>query len=271
MRIATSVISGPRFVIIGAVAALILSIILLTASAHASAPNIAAASDLKYPLDEIAASYLKATGRMVKITYGSSGLITAQIMNGAPFHIFLSADESYIMKLHASGQARDAGTLYAIGRIVLAVPVKSGLDPDAGLKGISGWLKDGRIRRLAIANPEHAPYGKRAEEALRSQGVWDAVRSRLVLGENVSQAAQFAVSGSADVGIFALSLAKSPQIARLVRYSVIPENLHTPLRQRMVLLKKADSAAEDFYRYMQSPAARAVMLRYGFALPGEGS
>ena len=128
----------------------LLACLLFSSISDAASTSIAAASDLKYPLDEIAASFSRATGNSVKITYGSSGLITTQIMNGAPFQLFLSADESYIMKLQAAGHTRDAGILYAKGRIVLAVPANSRLNPDAGVKAISAWLKDGQIRRLAI-------------------------------------------------------------------------------------------------------------------------
>lgn len=146
----------------------------------------------------------------------------------------------------------------------------SGLPVDGELKGLAEQLAAGRIKRFAIANPEHAPYGRRAEEALRRAGLWEAIRPRLVLGENVSQAAQFAVSGSADGGIIALSLAKAPQMERLGRFALIPAEWHAPLRQRMVLLKSAGATAEAFYRYMQEPPARAVMRRYGFVLPGRG-
>ena len=183
--------------------------------------------------------------------------------------MYLSADEDYILKLHAEGLTRDQGVLYGIGRIVLMAPPSSTLPVDGELKGLAGQLKAGQIKRFAIANPEHAPYGRRAEEALRHAGLWDVIKPKLVLGENVSQAAQFATSGSADGGIIALSLAKSPQMAQLGRYAVIPAEWHAPLRQRMVLLKNADATAQAFYRYMQEPAARVVMRRYGFVLPGE--
>ncbi len=148
-------------------------------------------------------------------------------------------------------------------------PTGSDLKVDGELKGLGQALRAGKITRFAIANPEHAPYGKRAEEALRHAKLWDLLQPKLVLGENISQAAQFATSGSAQGGIIALSLAKAPQMADLGRYALIPESWHQPLRQRMVLLKGADAATEAFYNYMQQPAARAIMRRYGFALPTE--
>lgn len=237
----------------------------------ASEPIIAAAADLKFALEEVAQSFKKDTGQSVKLTFGSSGTFATQIRNGAPFQMYLSADEDYVLKLHAEGLTRDQGVLYAIGRIVLMVPPGSALPVDGELKGLAAQLKAGQIKRFAIANPEHAPYGRRAEEALRKAGLWEAMQPKLVFGENVSQAAQFALSGSADGGIIALSLAKSPQMTQLGRYAVIPADWHEPLRQRMVLLKGADATAQAFYRYVQEPAARTVMRRYGFVLPGEAN
>lgn len=237
--------------------------------ASAAEPVVAAAADLKFALDEIAHSFRKETGQSVKLTFGSSGTFASQIRNGAPFQMYLSADEEYIARLHAEGYTRDTGTLYAVGRIALIAPLNSKLPVDPELKGLAAQLKSGDIKRFAIANPEHAPYGRRAEEALRKAGLWDQISSRLVLGENVAQAAQFATSGSASGGLIALSLAKSPQMEKVARYAVIPAAWHTPLKQRMVLLKNANPTAYSFYRYLQGPAARSVMHRYGFQLPGE--
>lgn len=236
---------------------------------NAPAPVVAAAADLKFALEEIATGFRKETGRSVKLTFGSSGTFATQIRNGAPFQLYLSADEEYVARLHADGYTRDAGALYAVGRIALIAPLKSRLPVDPELKGLAARLTSGGIKRFAIANPEHAPYGRRAEEALRKAGLWDRIGARLVMGENVAQAAQFATGGSADGGIVALSLAMSPQMKKLARYAVIPATWHTPLKQRMVLMKNADATAQSFYGYLQSPAARAVMRRYGFELPGE--
>lgn len=239
---------------------------LLTLPSLASEPTIAAAADLKFALDEVAQSFRKDTGQSVKLTFGSSGIFATQIRHGAPFQMYLSADEDYVLQLHAEGFTRDQGALYALGRIVLMAPAGSALTVDSQLQGLAAQLKAGQIKRFAIANPEHAPYGRRAEEALKRAGLWEAIEPKLVLGENVSQAAQFALSGSTQGGIVALSLAQSPQLEQLGRYAVIPAEWHTPLRQRMVLLKNAGATAQAFYRYMQEPPARAVMRRYGFAL-----
>ncbi|MBY3313859.1 molybdate ABC transporter substrate-binding protein [Rhizobium laguerreae] len=234
-------------------------------------PNIAAASDLQFALEEIAAAFTRDTGQSVNLTFGSSGNFLRQIQQGAPFQMFLSADEGFVQQLAQAGKTEDGGTLYAVGRIVLFAPGGSSLRVDADLADLRAALADGRIQRFAIANPEHAPYGRAAEEALRSRGLWDAVQPRLVLGENVSQAAQFAASGSAQGGIFAYSLALSPQVGGRGSYVLIPAEWHKPLRQGMVLIKGAGDTARAFYAYVQQPAARAIFRRYGFVLPGEAS
>lgn len=239
------------------------------AQQRAAEPVVAAAADLKFALEEIANGFKKDTGKSVKLIFGSSGTFAAQIRNGAPFQLYLSADETYVTDLNAGGYTRDTGMLYALGRIAVMAPPSSRLPVDSTLKGLAAQLKKGEIKRFAIANPEHAPYGRRAEEALRKAGLWTQIRSKLVLGENVAQAAQFATCGSANGGIIALSLAKSPQLAQKGNYAVIPADWHTPLKQRMVLLKNAGATATSFYSYLQTPAARAVMRRYGFELPGE--
>jgi molybdate transport system substrate-binding protein len=249
--------------------AILAALVGLGRPAEAATPVIAAASDLSFALEELAELYQKQTGQQVRLSFGSSGTFATQIRNGAPFDIYLSADEQYVGDLHAEGLTRDAGVLYAIGRLVILAPPGSSLRVDASLEGLASELKAGRVARFAIADPAHAPYGRRAEEALRHAGLWDAIKPRLVLGENVSQAAQFATSGSASGGIVALSLALAPQMKSLGRFALIPEQWHEPLRQRMVLLKRAGPEATRFFEYLQQPAARAVMRRYGFELPGE--
>lgn len=235
------------------------------------APVIAAASDLKYALDEIAQGFERETGQRLRISYGSSGNFYRQIAQGAPFQLFLSADEDYVFKLAEQGLTPDRGALYAVGRIVLFAPRDSALRPDPAMDDLRRALADGRLRRFAIANPEHAPYGRAARQALHSAGLWAAIEPRLVLGENVSQAAQFAASGSTQGGIFALSLALSPAFAQAGRHVLLPEALHQPLRQRMVLTAKAGAAARAFYAHLQQPAARALLARHGFTLPTEAA
>ena len=235
----------------------------------AEPPTLAAAADLKYALEDIAATFRADTKHEIRLAFGSSGNFHTQIEQGAPFQMYMSADEGFVFKLADAGKTVDRGTLYATGRIVLFAPHGSSLKVDAKMDGLKAAIAAGSIQRFAIANPEHAPYGRAAEQALRKRGLWDGLQQKLVLGENVSQAAQFASSGSTQGGIFAYSLALSPSVSKLGTYVLLPEDLHQPLRQRMVLIKGAGETAQAFYRYLQAPAARAIFKQYGFVLPGE--
>ncbi len=243
---------------------------LLPATARAQpvvVPTLAAASDLKFAIEEVAAQFERESGHKLRLVFGSSGNFYSQILQGAPFQMFMSADEDFVFKLHAAGRTADRGRLYAIGRIGIMVPPGSPLKADGTLADLAAALKDGRLQRFAIANPDHAPYGMRAREALQHAGIWDAIVPRLVMGENISQAAQFATSGSTQGGIVALSLALAPQVARLGEFRLIPADWHQPLRQRMVLTKDAPPALRAFYDHLSTPAAQAIMTRYGFEMP----
>lgn len=235
-------------------------------SARAQEPLVAAASDLQFALVELAEAFEADTGLSVRLVTGSSGSFARQIRQGAPFELFLSADEAYVLDLARDGHLRDEGVLYAIGRLALLVPDGSPIPLD-GPEGLATALAEGRVRRFAIANPEHAPYGARAEEWLRHHGLWEAIQPRLVFGENVSQAAQFALSGSAEGGIVAWSLLRSPVLSSRGRHRLLDETGHAPLRQRMALTRRAGPAAERFYHWLQSPAARDILARHGFELP----
>lgn len=234
----------------------------------AEVPPIAAAADLNAALPEVAALFTKATGKRVNLTFGSSGNFAQQILNGAPFEVYLSADEGYVQRLTAAGRTVDAGELYAIGRIGIFQPTGSPVRADAGLSDLGRALRDGRLTRFAIANPEHAPYGRAAQEALTRAGLWTAIQPKLVLGENVAQATQFATSGSAQGGIIPLSLAITPKVKAAGTFTLLPADWHKPLRQRAVVLKNAGDTARAFYAFLQTPAARDVLRRYGFLLPG---
>jgi len=232
--------------------------------------TVAAASDLTYAMNEIAANFQKATGCPVRLTFGSSGNFLTQIENGAPFDVFFSADISYPKKLEAEGLAAPGSTyLYGIGKIVLWTRKDSRVDVGKGLS----VLRDSSVQKIAIANPEHAPYGRAAEEALRKSGVYDAVKNRLVLGENISQAAEFVESGNADVSILALSLALSPSLYREGQFNSIPANLYAPIEQGAVVPLAAPNplAAQRFLDYIKLPATAALLERYGFALPRTSS
>jgi molybdate transport system substrate-binding protein len=238
------------------------------ASARA-APLVAAAADLQFALEEIAARFRADSGIVLRLSFGSSGNITRQIEQGSPVELFLSADEQFVFRLHRGGHTRDEGALYAIGRIVLFTPPGSPIRTAAGLVGLREALEAGRIRRFAIAAPDHAPYGRAAMQALQRVGLWEAIYPHLVFGENVAQAAQFALAGGSQGGIVALSLVLAPALQGRGDHSLIPAELHEQLRQRMVLTRRAGPAAERFYAYLQQPAARETMRRYGFVLPGE--
>jgi molybdate transport system substrate-binding protein len=228
--------------------------------------RVAAAADLRFALEEIASAYARTRGTVPpQITYGSSGTLYSQIQNGAPFDLFLSADRGYPRRLAESDKA-EPGTLvtYASGRLALWVRPDSPLEIERD--GLSA-LADPRVAHVSIANPAHAPYGRAAEAAMRAAGVYQAVEPKLVLGENVSQALQFVEGGSADAGLVALALARAPKAAG--RYVIVPERLYPPLEQSGVVLRTDRRAgARDFERYLQSDAARAVLTRYGFAVPG---
>ena len=239
-------------------------------TAAAPVATVAAASDLKFALETIAADFERQTGHRLRLVFGSSGQFFTQIRQGAPFHLFMSADEDFVFRLADEGRTLDRGQIYGVGRIGLFVPHGSPLRPDGQLKDLAAALADGRLQRLAIANPAHAPYGARAREALTHVGLWPAIEPRLVVGENISQAAQFASTGAAQGGIIALSLAMAPALAALGRFELIPEGFHKPLVQRMVLIKGAPPAAVAFHAYLAQSQAQEVMARFGFTRPAGG-
>lgn len=251
------------------IVSIFLSSALFLPQADAQEPVIAAAADLQFALAEVAQEFAKETGEKLRLSFGSSGNFARQIRQGAPYQMYLSADEEYIFDLVEGGFMKDRGVLYALGRIVLIVPHGSPLKADGSLADLKAAAADSRVTKFAIANPEHAPYGKRAEEALRHQGLWYGIKDKLVLGENVAQTAQFATSGSTQGGIIAYSLALSPKVSALGSYALIPADWHQPLRQRMALTRNAGPVAEQFYAYVQTPPARRIFIKYGFVLPGE--
>ncbi len=237
--------------------------LLLRATASAQTLHIAAAADLQYVLPDLSAQYEKQNGAKLAITYGSSGNFFAQIQNGAPFDLFFSADLDYPKKLIQAGFTNsDSLQTYAAGRLALWLPPDSPLDPAAGLK----VLLDPRIQKIAIANPEHAPYGRAAVAALQNAGLYDQLKPKLVFGENISQAAQFVQSGSAQAGLIALSLALSPAMKSGKRWNVPPDR-YPSIEQAVVILKSSPNkqAAVSFLTFLKSPQARATFERYGYA------
>ena len=234
-------------------------------SAFAQEITVAAAADLQFAMQDIAARFEKDTGKKVKVVYGSSGNFYQQIQNGAPFDVFFSANLDYAKKLETAGLA-EPGTLYqyATGKIVLWVPATSKVDLSEGLKA----LTDPGIRKVSIANPEHAPYGQAAVAALQKENLYEPVKSKLVLGENISQAASFVLSGSADAGIIALSLALAPNMKGRGRYVEVPATEYPPLEQGCVVLKSSQKkdAAREFVEYVKTPGAAESLKNYGFGV-----
>ncbi|MFN3583163.1 molybdate ABC transporter substrate-binding protein [Phenylobacterium sp.] len=246
---------------------LLLAVLAPGGARAADRPLVAAAADLQFTLPGIAAAFEKKTGRSVRLTFGASGALTQQILSGAPYEVFLSADESHVARLAAAGRTEGPGVLYGVGRIGIFAPKGSPIRADADLKGLAAALKAGRVQRFAIANPAHAPYGRAAQAALERAGLWTAIRPRLVLGENVSQATQFAASGAAQGGIIPLSLALAPPAKAAGTFVLLPADWHPPLRQRAVVLRGASPTARAFHAFLQEPEARAAFARNGFTLP----
>lgn len=247
---------------------LIIFVLLAGSGAHAQVKEIriAAASDLKFAMEELSGEFARQAGTNVKVTYGSSGNFFSQLQNGAPFDLFFSADIEYPRKLEAAGLA-EPGTIYgyAVGRVVIWVAADSKVDV-AKL----GWkvLLDPSVEKIAIANPEHAPYGRAAVAALQKAGIYESVKAKLVYGENISQAAQFVQSGNAQAGILAMSLAVSPAMQGGKRWQ-IPAEAHPPLEQGAVILKNAQNKdiARAFLEFVKSKSGRATLAKYGFELP----
>jgi molybdate transport system substrate-binding protein len=252
----------------GALAAGILTLaVILPPVAFGEDLTIAAASDLNFAFKDLASEFEKKTGIHVKLSLGSSGNFFSQIQHGAPFDLYFSADVRYPQKLEQTGHAV-VGSLYkyAVGRIVLWVPAKSSLAVEKlGMEA----LLDASIQKIAIANPKHAPYGRAAVAAMEHFKVYDRVRDKLVLGENVAQAAQFVESGASDVGIIALSLALAPPMKAVGRYWEIPATGHQTLEQGAVILKAAKNVerAKAFLDFLKASDGKRVMSSYGFVLP----
>jgi len=230
-------------------------------SAQAAPITIAAAADLKYALDSLVTIFNRQHPQgKATVVYGSSGRFYEQLSHDAPFDMFFSADGEYPRRLQQAGRTAGAPVLYAQGRLVLW---SRKLNPST--KDLNSLL-DPQVKRIAIANPAHAPYGQKAEQVLRYYKLYDQVKLKLVLGENIAQAAQYAATGAADAGILAYSLALSPELRRAGRFYLIPAAAHSPLQQRYVVLKRAsgNATAAAFAAFMASPTARAALKKYGF-------
>lgn len=232
-----------------------------------ASPLVAAAASWRPPLEEIVRLYEAVSGQRIRVSYGATGNLVRQIEAGAPFEVLLAADEASVNRLEAAGLTDGPGRILARGEIVLAVAKASPLALDSELAGLRVAATAGRIRRLAIANPDLAPYGRAAREAMDKAGLWALLQARLALAENIAQAAQFVASGAADVGFIAKSSAVSAELRDVIRWSAVREDWYQPINQRMAVLKTASEAARAFAAFLGGPEARAVLERSGFKIP----
>ena len=240
-----------------------------TAQEKKTAPElvVAAAADLSAAFGEIAQNYEKNSGVKVSLSFGASGALTQQIQNGAPFDLFFSADMDYPRQLAAAGYAEESSLYqYAVGKLVLWLPADSVLDVEH--KGMTVLL-DPSVKKIAIANPQHAPYGRAGVAALKHYGIYDPIADRLVLGENVAQAAQFVESGNAQAGLVALAHALAPGMKGKGRYWEVPAEAYPPLAQGVVVITRSQHKKEaaEFVEYVKTKEAAAVLTKYGFTVP----
>ncbi len=246
---------------------LLLGLIFSSISQAQQSPQIAVASSLQFVMPEIVAVFRQKAGFEPRITYGSSGNFSRQISQGAPFQLFMSADEYYIESLNHQGKTIDGGRDYALGRLAVVVPKNSPVVLTADLVFVRDAIESHKLRHFSIANPDHAPYGRAARETLISLNMWEMIQPFLVKGENASQATQFAISGSSQGGLVPYALALSDAITATSDVIPVPQSLHQPIRQRMVLLKGASEQAKVFYAFIGSKMAAEIFERYGYEIP----
>lgn len=237
----------------------------LTGSVFAQVATIAVAANMKDAFAEIAAEF-KSTGKPeMRVVYGSSGNFAAQIMNGAPFSLFIAADEQFPLELFKNGKTVDDGSIYAIGKLVIITKRSSGIYLSDSKSDIAKAIS--KANKVAIAKPEIAPYGRAAVQYLKAEGLWDLAKDKLVYADNIGSATTYVASGAADLGFTAFSLAKSPELLRQTSYVAVDTKMYEPIKQRMVLIKGAPQEAQDLYRFMQGPKAKAILQKYGYSTP----
>ena len=237
----------------------------LTGSVFAQVATIAVAANMKDAFAEIAAEF-KSTGKPeMRVVYGSSGNFAAQIMNGAPFSLFIAADEQFPLELFKNGKTVDDGSIYAIGKLVIITKTSSGIYLSDSKSDIAKAIS--KANKVAIAKPEIAPYGRAAVQYLKAEGLWDLAKDKLVYADNIGSATTYVASGAADLGFTAFSLAKSPELLRQTSYVAVDTKMYEPIKQRMVLIKGAPQEAQDLYRFMQGPKAKAILQKYGYSTP----
>ena len=240
------------------------AILIATFSLSAQKVNIAAAANLRYALEEIKTAYVKQHPKAkVNITFGASGMLVQQIMNGAMFDFFMAADNEFPVKLKEKGLTTGVMSTYAFGKLAI---YSTTLDVDKiGLKS----LKDPSVKKIAIANPETAPYGERSVEFLKNKKLYEQLKTKIVLGENISQTAQFAFTGNAEIGFIALSLALAPEMAGKGNYYIVPQKLYKPIEQACILIKTPvlNTEAAKFRKFVLSPATKGIWEKFGYSVP----
>ena len=244
----------------------ILSLLLfLSQGVFAQQATIAVAANMKDAFTEINTAFKAAGNPDIRIVYGSSGNFTAQIMNGAPFNLFISADEHFPIELFRRGKAIDQGVVYATGKLAIISKNSAGISLTDSKSELIKVIS--KANKIAIAKPELAPYGKAAIEYLKAEGLWDIAKDKLIYGDNIGIATMYVVTGAADLGFTALSLAKSAEVAKDTNFILVNNKLYEPIKQRMVLIKGAPREATTLYQFMQSPQAKLILQKYGYSTP----
>jgi molybdate transport system substrate-binding protein len=245
---------------------LLIVIVMLAAGASAQELKIAAAADLSLALEKLGAAFKKQTGVQLKVSYGSSGHFFSEIKNGAPYDVFLSADRDYPDTLDGLGKTDQGTTVYAQGKLAVWVAARTGLNPSPDSLDV---LTSNRVNKIAIANPEHAPYGRAAVAAMSHYGEYIQVKTKLVLGENVAQAAQFAESGNADAAIIPMSLMVGGNLKKTGHYAIVPLDSYPPILQAAVVLRSTQNKQEAhrFVEFLRSAPAQKILIEYGFEVP----
>ena len=233
--------------------------------AWAQTTTVAVAANMKDAFSEISQVYKAAGHSEPKIVYGSSGNFSAQIMNGAPFKLFISADEYFPLELYKQGKTIDDGLVYAIGQLVVISKNSAGIQLSDNKSDLIKAVN--KANKIAIAKPELAPYGRAAVEYLKSEGLWNIAKDKLIYADNVGIATMYVVTGAADLGFTALSLARSAEVAKETSFILPNSNLYEPIKQRMVLIKGAPREAVTLYQFMQSPQAKLILQKYGYSTP----
>ena len=239
----------------------------LSSISYAQSVTVAVASNLKPAFEEIfkGFSHGNPQGKNIRIVYGSSGNLSSQMKHGAPYDLFISADEAYPLKLVEAGLTRDRGVVYASGHLALITNTASGLRLSSDPDSIQSLLKG--AKKIAIANPDLAPYGRASVQYLQAIGLWDELQSRVIFAENISITAVYVSTGAAKVGITALSLAKSSELSQQIQYIALPDNLYAPIKQRMVLKRDPAPIAIALYDYLQGAAAKQILRNHGYSVP----